>query len=153
ETVTPSPHHPLGCKGVGESATVGSPAAVVNAVIDALAPFGVRHADMPLTPAQVWLAIQGRPARTDLAFGRDGAGPWTGGGGAGELAGGGGPGGGAAGAARPLRPRPGGAGRATGVGPARRRGSGPGRRDGGRVRRRDVRRRGGPGPRPGRPRR
>ncbi|HEY4410569.1 MAG TPA: aerobic carbon-monoxide dehydrogenase large subunit [Acidimicrobiia bacterium] len=69
ETVTPSPHHPLGCKGVGESATVGSPAAVVNAVIDALAPFGVRHADMPLTPAQVWLAIQGRPARTDLAFG------------------------------------------------------------------------------------
>jgi carbon-monoxide dehydrogenase large subunit len=68
ETVTPSPHHPLGCKGVGESATVGSPPAVVNAVMDALAPFGVRHADMPLTPAQVWLAIQGRPARTDLAF-------------------------------------------------------------------------------------
>jgi carbon-monoxide dehydrogenase large subunit len=61
ETVTPSPHHPLGAKGVGESATVGSPAAVVNAVIDALAPFGVRHADMPLTPAQVWLAMQGRP--------------------------------------------------------------------------------------------
>ncbi|MGH9111648.1 MAG: molybdopterin cofactor-binding domain-containing protein, partial [Acidimicrobiales bacterium] len=68
ETVTPSPHHPLGCKGVGESATVGSPAAVVNAVIDALEPFGVRHADMPLTPAQVWLAMQGRPARTDLAI-------------------------------------------------------------------------------------
>jgi carbon-monoxide dehydrogenase large subunit len=67
ETVTPSPHHPLGCKGVGESATVGSPAAVVNAVIDALSPYGVRHADMPLTPAQVWLAMQGRPARTDLA--------------------------------------------------------------------------------------
>ena len=68
ETVTPSPHHPLGCKGVGESATVGSPAAVVNAVMDASTPFGVRHADMPLTPAQVWLAIQGRPARTDLAI-------------------------------------------------------------------------------------
>jgi carbon-monoxide dehydrogenase large subunit len=68
ETVTPSPHHPLGCKGVGESATVGSPAAVVNAVIDALAPFGVRHADMPLTPSQVWLAMQGRPVRTDLAI-------------------------------------------------------------------------------------
>ena len=63
ETVTPSPHHPLGVKGVGESATVGSPAAVVNAVIDALAPLGVKHADMPLTPAQVWLAIQGRPAQ------------------------------------------------------------------------------------------
>ena len=68
ETVTPSPHHPLGCKGVGESATVGSPAAVVNAVIDALKPYGVRHADMPLTPAQVWLAMQGRPLRTDLAI-------------------------------------------------------------------------------------
>jgi aerobic carbon-monoxide dehydrogenase large subunit len=67
ETVTPSPHHPLGCKGVGESATVGSPAAVVNAVVDALEPFGIRHADMPLTPAQVWLAMQGRPGRTDLA--------------------------------------------------------------------------------------
>ena len=67
-TVTPSPHHPLGAKGVGESATVGSPPAVVNAVIDALRPYGVRHADMPLTPAQVWRAIQGRPFRTDLAI-------------------------------------------------------------------------------------
>ena len=67
-TVTPSPHHPIGAKGVGESATVGSPAAVVNAVVDALAPFGVRHADMPLTPAAVWRAIQGRPLRTDLAI-------------------------------------------------------------------------------------
>jgi carbon-monoxide dehydrogenase large subunit len=66
-TVTPSPHHPLGCKGVGESATVGSPIAVVNAVIDALKPFGVRHADMPFTPAQVWRTMQGRPMRTDLA--------------------------------------------------------------------------------------
>ena len=67
ETVTPSPHHPVGAKGVGESATVGSPPAVVNSVLDALAPFGVRHADMPLTPANVWSAIQGRPLRTDLA--------------------------------------------------------------------------------------
>ncbi len=57
-TVTPSPHHPIGAKGIGESATVGSPAAVVNSVMDALAPFGVRHADMPLTPAAVWCAIQ-----------------------------------------------------------------------------------------------
>ena len=65
ETVTPSPHHPLGVKGVGESATVGSPAAVVNAVLDAI---GVRHADMPLTPAQVWRAMQGSPFRTDLAI-------------------------------------------------------------------------------------
>ncbi|MGH8895059.1 MAG: molybdopterin cofactor-binding domain-containing protein, partial [Actinomycetes bacterium] len=68
ETVTPSPHHPLGAKGVGESATVGSPPAVVNAVMDALQPHGVVHADMPLTPAQVWRAIQGRPMRTDLAI-------------------------------------------------------------------------------------
>ena len=68
ETVTPSPHHPIGAKGVGESATVGSPAAVVNAVLDALKPFGVRHADMPLTPAAVWRAAQGRPLRTDLAI-------------------------------------------------------------------------------------
>jgi carbon-monoxide dehydrogenase large subunit len=67
-TVTPSPHHPIGAKGVGESATVGSPAAVVNSVVDALAPFGVRHADMPLTPANVWRAIQGRPVRSDLAI-------------------------------------------------------------------------------------
>jgi carbon-monoxide dehydrogenase large subunit len=65
ETVTPSPHHPLGVKGVGESATVGSPAAVVNAVLDAI---GVRHADMPLTPAQVWRAMRGSPFRTDLAI-------------------------------------------------------------------------------------
>ncbi len=67
-TVTPSPHHPIGAKGIGESATVGSPAAVVNSVLDALAPFGVRHADMPLTPAAVWCAIQGRPIRSDLAI-------------------------------------------------------------------------------------
>ncbi len=65
ETVTPSPHHPLGVKGVGESATVGSPAAVVNSVLDAI---GVRAADMPLTPAAVWRAMQGSPLRTDLAL-------------------------------------------------------------------------------------
>lgn len=59
-TVTPSPHHPIGAKGVGESATVGSPPAVVNAVVDALKPFGVRHADMPLTPSRVWDAMNGR---------------------------------------------------------------------------------------------
>ncbi len=58
-TVTPSPHHPIGAKGVGESATVGSPPAVVNAVVDALKPFGIRHADMPLTPSRVWETMQG----------------------------------------------------------------------------------------------
>jgi carbon-monoxide dehydrogenase large subunit len=57
-TVTPSPHHPLGAKGVGESATVGSPAAYVNAVIDALAHRGVRNIDMPVTSAKVWDALQ-----------------------------------------------------------------------------------------------
>ncbi|MGW9403763.1 aerobic carbon-monoxide dehydrogenase large subunit [Arthrobacter sp. NPDC055585] len=60
-TVTPSPHHPIGAKGVGESATVGSPPAIVNAVVDALAPFGITHMDMPCTPARVWEAMQGRP--------------------------------------------------------------------------------------------
>ena len=58
-TVTPSPHHPFGAKGVGESANVGSPPAIVNAVVDALEPFGVRHIDMPVTPARVWQAMQG----------------------------------------------------------------------------------------------
>jgi len=58
ETVTPSPHHPIGAKGVGESATVGSPAAYVNAVIDALWHLGVRNIDMPLTSAKVWEAMQ-----------------------------------------------------------------------------------------------
>jgi carbon-monoxide dehydrogenase large subunit len=58
-TVTPSPHHPIGAKGVGECATVGSPPAVVNAVMDALKPYGLRHADMPLTPSRVWEAMNG----------------------------------------------------------------------------------------------
>jgi carbon-monoxide dehydrogenase large subunit len=57
ETVTPSPHHPIGAKGVGESATVGSPAAFVNAVVDALAHAGVRDLDMPVTSANVWEAL------------------------------------------------------------------------------------------------
>ncbi len=57
ETVTPSPHHPIGAKGVGESATVGSPAAYVNAVIDALWHAGVRNIDMPLSPDKVWQTL------------------------------------------------------------------------------------------------
>jgi carbon-monoxide dehydrogenase large subunit len=59
-TVTPSPHHPIGAKGVGESPTVGSPPAIVNAVIDALQPLGGDHNDMPCTPARVWDAMQGK---------------------------------------------------------------------------------------------
>jgi aerobic carbon-monoxide dehydrogenase large subunit len=65
-TVTPSPHHPIGAKGVGESPNVGSPAAFVNAVIDALSPLGVRHLDMPITRDKVWRAIreaEGRKGR------------------------------------------------------------------------------------------
>ena len=61
KTTTPSPHHPIGAKGVGESPNVGSPAAFVNAVIDALSPLGVRHIDMPITRDKVWRAMQASP--------------------------------------------------------------------------------------------
>ena len=54
KTCTPSPHHPFGAKGVGESPNVGSPPAFVNAVVDALSHLGVRHIDMPVTPWKVW---------------------------------------------------------------------------------------------------
>ena len=54
KTVTPSPHHPLGAKGIGESATVGAPAAIANAVVDALWHLGVRNIDIPITPSKVW---------------------------------------------------------------------------------------------------
>ena len=56
-TTTPCPHNPLGVKGVGEAGAIASPPAVVNAVVDALAPFGVTHIDMPLTPEKVWRAV------------------------------------------------------------------------------------------------
>lgn len=68
-TVTPSPRNPLGMKGVGESGTVGSTAAVQNAVVDALRPFGVWHLDMPCTPERVWQALRDarvRPRNTEL---------------------------------------------------------------------------------------
>jgi carbon-monoxide dehydrogenase large subunit len=58
KTCTPSPHHPIGAKGVGESPNVGSPAAFVNAVVDALSHLGVRHIDMPVTPWKVWQILQ-----------------------------------------------------------------------------------------------
>jgi len=57
-TITPSPHHPLGAKGVAESPTVGAPPAIANAIIDALSPLGIKHLDIPITPAKVWEAIQ-----------------------------------------------------------------------------------------------
>jgi carbon-monoxide dehydrogenase, large subunit len=58
KTCTPSPHHPLGAKGVGESPNVGSPAAFVNAVVDALSHLGVKHIDMPITPWKVWQILK-----------------------------------------------------------------------------------------------
>ncbi|AEJ41755.1 aldehyde oxidase and xanthine dehydrogenase molybdopterin binding protein [Sulfobacillus acidophilus TPY] len=61
-TVTPSPHNPLGVKGVGETGTIASTPAVVNAVIDALAPFGIVDLEMPLTSQRIWQAIQQKKA-------------------------------------------------------------------------------------------
>src|SRR5437764_2759271 len=57
-TVTPTPVNPLGIKGAGETGTIAATPAVVNAVMDALAPFGVKHIDMPLTSAKLWTAMQ-----------------------------------------------------------------------------------------------
>ena len=57
-TETPTPENPLGAKGIGEAGTIGSTPAIVNAVMDALAPYGIRHLDMPLTPNKIWEAIR-----------------------------------------------------------------------------------------------
>jgi len=62
-TVTPSPHHPLGAKGVAESPTVGAPPAIANAVVDALWHLGVRHIDIPITPFKVWKILRERGVR------------------------------------------------------------------------------------------
>ncbi len=62
QTVTPSPTNPLGVKGAGEAGTIGAAPAVVNAVMDALSPFGIRHLDMPLTAEKVWRAVQQKGA-------------------------------------------------------------------------------------------
>ena len=56
-TETPSPVNPLGVKGVGEAGTIGATPAVVNAVVDALSPYGVKHVDMPVRPENVWKLI------------------------------------------------------------------------------------------------
>src|SRR5207302_232284 len=60
QTVTPTPRNPMGAKGIGEAATIGATPAIVNAVVDALRPFGVRHLDMPLRPERVWQALKAR---------------------------------------------------------------------------------------------
>jgi carbon-monoxide dehydrogenase large subunit len=59
-TVTPSPVNPLGVKGAGEAGTIGSAQAVMNAIIDALSPFGVKHLQMPATPERIWKAMNGK---------------------------------------------------------------------------------------------
>jgi carbon-monoxide dehydrogenase large subunit len=58
ETITPNPFNPLGVKGVGECGTNGAPPAVANAVMDALAPLGIEHIDMPYTAPKLWAAIR-----------------------------------------------------------------------------------------------
>ena len=64
DMATPTPVNPLGVKGIGESGTTGAIAAVHNAVCDALAPFGVRHVDLPATPERVWRALRDAEARS-----------------------------------------------------------------------------------------
>jgi len=64
-TETPTPVNPLGIKGIGEAGTIGSTPAVVSAVVDALAPFGVTHIDMPLTPQKLWSLCQGKQAAAE----------------------------------------------------------------------------------------
>jgi carbon-monoxide dehydrogenase large subunit len=64
KTITPSPHHPIGAKGVGESATVGAPPAIANAVVDALRHLGVRHIDIPITPQKVWAILREKGVAT-----------------------------------------------------------------------------------------
>jgi carbon-monoxide dehydrogenase large subunit len=76
-TETPCPHNLTGVKGVGETGTIASSQAVVNAVCDALAPLGITHIDMPLTPERVWRAIrqaqaQGRSAAAPSGDGQPG---------------------------------------------------------------------------------
>lgn len=61
-TTTPTPVNPLGAKGVGEAGTIGSAPCVINAIVDALAPHGVRHLDMPARPEKIWRAMHSRPA-------------------------------------------------------------------------------------------
>jgi carbon-monoxide dehydrogenase large subunit len=56
-TITPSPTNELGVKGIGEAGTIASSAAVINAICDALAPFGITHVDMPASPDRLWKQI------------------------------------------------------------------------------------------------
>jgi carbon-monoxide dehydrogenase large subunit len=71
---TPSPTNPLGVKGIGESGSIGAPPTIVHAVLDALAPFGITHLDMPLTPQKIWAAIRSAGAEQNRRP-REGGGP------------------------------------------------------------------------------
>lgn len=62
-TVTPSPSNPMGIKGCGEAGTIGATPAIANAVLDALAPLGIKHLDLPLTPEKIWQAINSKPSK------------------------------------------------------------------------------------------
>jgi carbon-monoxide dehydrogenase large subunit len=66
KTVTPSPHHPVGAKGVGESPTVGAPPAIANAIVDALSHLGVTHLDIPITPYKVWKVLREKGALAEV---------------------------------------------------------------------------------------
>jgi xanthine dehydrogenase molybdopterin-binding subunit B len=66
-TITPSPVNPLGLKGVGEAGTIGATPALVNAVVDALSPFGVRNVDMPVKRERIWRLIRKAPASRPAA--------------------------------------------------------------------------------------
>lgn len=70
-TTTPTPVNPLGVKGVGEAGTIGCSPAMVNSVVDALSPMGVRHIDMPMTPEKIWRLIK-EVARSQQPVASDG---------------------------------------------------------------------------------
>jgi carbon-monoxide dehydrogenase large subunit len=76
-TITPTPTNELGVKGIGEAGTIAASAAVINAICDALAPFGIKHVDMPASPDRLWKQIQERRQQTRPAT----AAPVAGGGG------------------------------------------------------------------------
>jgi len=66
-TTTPTPVNPMGVKGVGEAGTIGCSPAMVNSVVDALSPLGVRHIDMPMTPEKIWRLIKGASSHQPVA--------------------------------------------------------------------------------------
>jgi carbon-monoxide dehydrogenase large subunit len=70
-TVTPSPTNPMGVKGVGEAGTIGSAPAVINAIVDALSPYGINDIAMPASPERVWRAIQDAAVRRDATTSKE----------------------------------------------------------------------------------